>query len=94
LQQFLDANSMSLGELSGFVLHTGGGKVLQTIEKVLGLSRAELVHSREVLRRFGNMSSPTALFALDSAIQSGAEGPHLLAAFGPGFSAYFVIVEL
>ena len=94
LQQFLDANSMSLGELSGFVLHPGGGKVLQTIEKVLGLSRAELVHSWEVLRRFGNMSSPTALFALDRAIRSGAEGPHLLAAFGPGFSAYFVIVEL
>jgi alkylresorcinol/alkylpyrone synthase len=94
LQQFLDANSMSLGELSGFVLHPGGSKVLQTIEKVLGLSRAELVHSWDVLRRFGNMSSPTALFALDRAIKCGAEGPHLLAAFGPGFSAYFVVVEL
>ncbi len=94
LQDFLDANAMSLGELSGFVLHPGGGKVLQTIEKVLGLSRAELVHSWEVLRRFGNMSSPTALFALDRAIKSGAEGSHLLAAFGPGFSAYFVIVDL
>jgi alkylresorcinol/alkylpyrone synthase len=94
LQQFLDANSMSLGELSGFVLHPGGSKVLQTIERVLGLSRAELVHSWEVLRSFGNMSSPTALFALDRAINSGAKGPHLLAAFGPGFSAYFIIVDL
>jgi alkylresorcinol/alkylpyrone synthase len=94
LQEFLDANAMSLGELAGFALHPGGGKVLQTIEKVLGLSRADLVHSWDVLRKFGNMSSPTALFALDRAIKSNAGGPHLLAAFGPGFSAYFAIVEL
>lgn len=94
LQHFLDTNAMTLGELTGFVLHPGGAKVLQTIEKVLGLSRAELVHSWDVLRRFGNMSSPTALFALEHAIKSGAEGPHLLAAFGPGFSAYFIVMNL
>jgi predicted naringenin-chalcone synthase len=40
-----------------------------------------------VLFDFGNMSSPTALFALDRAVQAGASGPHLLVAFGPGFSA-------
>ena len=27
-------------------------------------------------------------------LKSGAHGPHLLAAFGPGFSAYFLAVEL
>jgi alkylresorcinol/alkylpyrone synthase len=40
------------------------------------------------------MSSPTALFALDRAIKQGAKGPHLLIAFGPGFSAYFVAIDL
>jgi len=47
-----------------------------------------------VLRRYGNMSSATVLFVLEQALQAGATGPHLLAAFGPGFSAYFVAVEL
>ena len=47
-----------------------------------------------VLRDFGNMSSPTALFALDRAVKAGASGPHLLVAFGPGFSAYFAAVDL
>ena len=94
LQGFLDANGMSLGEFNGFLFHPGGAKVLETVQKVLRLRRDELGYSWQVLRDFGNMSSPTALFTLDQAIKAGARGPHLLAAFGPGFSAYFLAVEL
>ena len=71
-----------------------GRKLLETMEEVLGLTRDQLRHSWEVLRRYGNMSSATALFVLEQAIQRGERGPHLLAAFGPGFSAYFAAVEL
>jgi alkylresorcinol/alkylpyrone synthase len=94
LQGFLDANGMTLGEFSGFLFHPGGAKILKTTQKVLHLSRGELSHSWDVLRDFGNMSSPTALFALAKAVESGARGPHLLVAFGPGFSAYFLAVDL
>jgi alkylresorcinol/alkylpyrone synthase len=94
LQGFLDANGMSLGEFNGFLFHPGGAKVLDTVQEALGLSPDDLAHSRAVLRDFGNMSSLTALFALDRAVRAGASGPHLLAAFGPGFSAYFVAVDL
>ena len=91
---FLDANGMSLGEFAGFLLHPGGAKILKTAQTVLGLSRSDLALSASILRDFGNMSSPTALFALDRAIKQGAKGPHLLIAFGPGFSAYFVAIDL
>jgi alkylresorcinol/alkylpyrone synthase len=47
-----------------------------------------------VLRAYGNMSSATVLFVLDRALKAGARGRHLLAAFGPGFSAYFVVADL
>jgi alkylresorcinol/alkylpyrone synthase len=40
------------------------------------------------------MSSATALFVLERAMKTGARGPHLLVAFGPGFSAYFVVADL
>ena len=50
--------------------------------------------SWEVLRRYGNMSSATVLFVLERALKAGARGRHLLAAFGPGFSAYFVVADL
>ena len=48
----------------------------------------------EVLRNYGNMSSATALFVLDRALKRARTGRHLLAAFGPGFSAYFVVADL
>jgi alkylresorcinol/alkylpyrone synthase len=94
LQDFLDRNGLSLGDFNGFLFHPGGRKLLETMEEVLGLTRDQLGHSWEVLRRYGNMSSATALFVLDHAVRTGACGPHLLAAFGPGFSAYFLAVEL
>jgi len=94
VQGFLDSSGMSLGEFAGFLLHPGGAKILNTAQEVLGLTDDDLALSRQVLRDFGNMSSPTALFALHRARLAGAAGPHLLLAFGPGFSAYFVAVDL
>jgi len=94
VQDFLEASGMSLGEFNGFLFHPGGAKVLKTVQGVLDLRRDDLAYSWAVLRDFGNMSSPTALFTLDQALKAGASGPHLMAAFGPGFSAYFLAVQL
>jgi alkylresorcinol/alkylpyrone synthase len=94
LRDFLDRNGFALSDFNGFLFHPGGRKLLETMEEVLGLSRDQLQFSWEVLRRYGNMSSATALFVLEQALKEGARGPHLLAAFGPGFSAYFVAAEL
>lgn len=94
VRDFLQRNRLSLGDFAGFLLHPGGSKVLDVAEEVLGLSREDLEPSRTVLRDFGNMSSATALFVLDHAIDGGRRGRHLLSAFGPGFSAYFVVVDL
>jgi alkylresorcinol/alkylpyrone synthase len=76
------------------LFHPGGRKLIETMQDVLGLGREHFAHSWDVLRRYGNMSSATALFVLDRALRARARGPHLLAAFGPGFSAYFVAVDL
>jgi alkylresorcinol/alkylpyrone synthase len=94
LQNFLDRHGFRLSDFKGFLFHPGGRKLIETMEEVLALDRSQLGHSRDVLRRFGNMSSATALFVLDQALKAGARGPHLLAAFGPGFSAYFVAADL
>jgi alkylresorcinol/alkylpyrone synthase len=94
LHDFLDRNGFRLSDFNGFLFHPGGRKLLETVEQVLGVERRHFQHSWEVLRRYGNMSSATALFVLEEAIRQGARGRHLLAAFGPGFSAYFVVVDL
>jgi len=45
------------------------------------------------MRDFGNMSSPTALFVLERAMQSGLPRLAMFAALGPGFTASFVALE-
>jgi alkylresorcinol/alkylpyrone synthase len=94
LDDFLARNGLELTDLEGILLHPGGRRVLDTAQDVLGLSKRDLSHSWDVLREYGNMSSATALFILERALRSGASGPHLLAAFGPGFSAYFIAIDL
>jgi alkylresorcinol/alkylpyrone synthase len=94
VQDFLGRNGFRLADLNGFLFHPGGRRLLETAEQVLELAPSQLEHSWAVLRAYGNMSSATVLFVLDRAMKAGARGPHLLAAFGPGFSAYFVIIDL
>jgi alkylresorcinol/alkylpyrone synthase len=94
LNDFLDRNGFRLSDFNGFLFHPGGRKLIETVQEVLGLERGDFEHSWEILRQYGNMSSATALFVLDRALKAGARGLHLLAAFGPGFSAYFVVVDL
>jgi alkylresorcinol/alkylpyrone synthase len=94
VEAFLAREGLRYGELAGILLHPGGRRVLDTAQEVLGLSRDDLVHSWEILRQYGNMSSATALFILERALGCGARGRHLLTAFGPGFSAYFVVLDL
>jgi alkylresorcinol/alkylpyrone synthase len=94
LAGFLDRHDLALQDIDGFLFHPGGRKVLETAREVLDLGETDLRHSWSVLRDYGNMSSATALFVLDEAIGQGAKGRHLLTAFGPGFSAYFAILDL
>jgi alkylresorcinol/alkylpyrone synthase len=94
LHGFLDRHGFHLSDFNGFLFHPGGRKLLETVEQALGLTHRQLEHSWDVLRHYGNMSSATVLFVLAQALKAGARGPHLLAAFGPGFSAYFAVADL
>ena len=91
---FLDRNDLKRDEFDGFLLHPGGSKVIDVAQRVLGVAPDVLEPSRATLRNYGNMSSATALFVLKYALETGRRGRHLLAAFGPGFSAYFVVIDL
>ena len=71
------------------VTHTGGRDVLDALEPVL--APHSLAASRRVLRNFGNMSSPSVLFALEETLQTdqpGDDGDFWLVSFGAGFSAH------
>src|SRR5581483_9261423 len=94
LDTFLERVGMRKRDFAGYMFHPGGAKVLDAVERVLKLPAGGLRSSRETLRTYGNMSSPTALFVLKETVDSGDRGRHLLGAFGPGFSAYFAVIDL
>lgn len=71
------------------VAHPGGRDVLDALEPVL--APHPLAASRTVLRDFGNMSSPSVLFALEETLRTvtpDAGGDFWLVSFGAGFSAH------
>jgi alkylresorcinol/alkylpyrone synthase len=79
-----------------WVLHPGGARVVDAYRAALGLRGDELRHTEAVLRRHGNMSSPTALFVLGEARREGRVQPGdrlLVAALGPGFAGEFALLE-
>ncbi|MCW5680865.1 MAG: type III polyketide synthase [Xanthobacteraceae bacterium] len=84
---------VELSEVTRFVCHPGGGRVVDAIENALTLQRGTLDHEREVLREYGNMSAPTVLFALDRVLKDKPRGMLALTALGPGFTATMATVE-
>jgi alpha-pyrone synthase len=71
-----------------WAVHPGGRSVLDAVEKGLGLPRDALAVSREVLSRFGNMSSATVMFVLQRIMQQARPGQRGCAmSFGPGLTA-------
>ncbi len=71
------------------ITHTGGRDVIDALEPVLAPYSLEA--SRRVLRDFGNMSSPSVLFALEETLRMAPPdhtGDFWLVSFGAGFSAH------
>jgi alpha-pyrone synthase len=79
---------LSDGKVSLWAVHPGGRSVLDAVEEALDLPVAALAHSRQVLRRYGNMSSATVMFVLQSIMESARAGETGCAmSFGPGLTA-------
>jgi len=71
-----------------WAVHPGGRTVLDAVERAFALAPPMLAASRDILRRYGNMSSATVMFVLDRLLRSGARGRKGCAmAFGPGLIA-------
>jgi predicted naringenin-chalcone synthase len=73
-----------------WAVHAGGRTILDAVDRALELPTEALHPSREVLRRFGNMSSATLMFVLAAMMEehAGGEGRNGMAmAFGPGLAA-------
>ena len=82
--QFIDADDIDI-----WAIHPGGRAILDKIQNSLQLDDHQIAASRNILRQFGNMSSPTILFVLKEIMQqpSARHRQSICAiAFGPGLT--------
>lgn len=96
-QRALQAAGVTKSEITAWCIHPGGKRILDAIQKSLSLPADALASGHQVMREYGNMSSPTILFVLKEMLESNkiSEGNHIFgAAFGPGLTMETFVGEM
>jgi alkylresorcinol/alkylpyrone synthase len=96
VEAFLGNYGLRRADVSSWVIHTGGPKVLHAIQDTLQLSDQHLDRSWDCLKRFGNLSSASVLLVLEDVMMKNppAQGTYgVLLAMGPGFCSEMILVR-
>jgi len=96
VEAFLKPRGLGRGDVTRWILHPGGRRIVEVMSERLGLTDEDLAPTEAVLSEHGNMSSVTILYVLDEVLRrhrprAGERG--VLGAFGPGFCAEFALLE-
>ncbi len=91
LDNALKNAGLNKDEISHWCIHPGGKRILSSIEKSIEILPEQLKESYNVLKHYGNMSSPTIIFVLKEIMDSIAAAKEKKAiifgaAFGPGLT--------
>jgi len=92
----ISGSGLSLSAVDLWAVHPGGKSILDQVQRSLDLRPEQVRASREVLRRYGNMSSASILFVLDEILRqptlSGEEKVCAIA-FGPGLTVEMALLS-
>lgn len=96
VDDFLADHGLTRHDLSSYVCHPGGPRVLQAVEQALELDSTALEASWRSLQKVGNLSSASVLAILGDTMRErrpprGSLG--LLLAMGPGFTSELVLLR-
>ncbi|MDD3019884.1 MAG: type III polyketide synthase [Alphaproteobacteria bacterium] len=81
-------------EIKYWAIHPGGRSILDAVEKGFKLDTQALNFSRDILRRYGNMSSASLMFVLKSFMDTDPPpGIGCGMAFGPGLTVESMVFE-
>lgn len=93
---FLRSEGLTRADVSAWICHPGGPKVLEAVRDALALEDRDVELSWRSLARVGNLSSASVLFVLEQTLaeREFAPGSHaLLLAMGPGFCSELVLLR-
>jgi len=83
-------NIGSIADIEHFAIHPGGKKILAAVENALHIPKEKNQHAYNVLKNYGNMSSPTILFVLKeimkNLVPTDQSEKVFCMAFGPGLT--------
>ena len=91
----LNPRGLKVEDIKHWAFHPGGEKVINAVRGELGLSKAQLQATRDVLAEYGNMSSPTAFFVLKKILDNGIVPGDwcVMVAFGAGLCAHAFLLR-
>lgn len=95
VDEFLAEHGLSIDDVSTWVCHPGGPRVIEAIQGAVGMPPDALVHSWDSMREHGNISSASVLDVLGRTLAApparGSLG--VMLAMGPGFSFELVLLS-
>lgn len=89
VDDFLRGHGLTRAALDFWAIHPGGRRIIDSVQRALGLDAGQLAVSWEVLRRHGNMLSPAVLFVLERTLARLATEPAPRAEGRLGFALSF-----
>jgi polyketide synthase Type III len=96
LERLLDRNELDFCAIKHWVLHTGGGAVIDSMKLSLDLEEHDVRHTRSVLRDYGNISSGSFLVSLERLMAEGGVSPGdhgVMVTMGPGAQIETALLE-
>jgi 3,5-dihydroxyphenylacetyl-CoA synthase len=96
LDSLLERNGLDVSAIKHWVLHTGGGAVIDSVKLSLGLEEHDVRHTRSVLRDYGNISSGSFLVSLERLLAEGSASAGdrgVMVTMGPGAQIETALLE-
>jgi alkylresorcinol/alkylpyrone synthase len=94
--EFLAEHDLTIDDISSWICHPGGPKVIDAVQRALKLPDSAVAASRRSLAEVGNLSSASVLHILEMITDTErppAGSPGLMIGLGPGVSAELVLLR-
>jgi predicted naringenin-chalcone synthase len=96
VDRLLAGTGLRRGDITHWLVHSGGKKVIDAVRVNLGLTRHDVRHTSAVLRDFGNLSSASFLFSYQRLAREQAARPGdygVMMTMGPGSTIETALVQ-
>jgi len=93
----LSVTGLSIADVDLWAIHPGGKSIIDQAQRCLSLRPEQVRESREVLRKYGNMSSVSILFVLAEILERQSEAGEdtvCAVAFGPGLTVEMALLSV